>query len=114
MTAEQDPNGLGQHEPGAKLDAGKIQMGLVMNGFPRALMAVGEVATFGAKKYSPNGWMKVENGVTRYTDAMYRHALTEPMEAVDPQTGLLHAAHVAWNALARLELMIQGTTGTLE
>ena len=55
--AELDPNGKDPHAPGAKLDQGKIRMGLVMGGFARALLAVGEVGTFGANKYSDNGWM---------------------------------------------------------
>lgn len=106
---DRDPNGLHQHAPGAKLDAEKIRMGLVMTGFPRALLQVGRVSTYGARKYSDNGWMSVENGVARYTDAMHRHAISEATgEISDPESGLPHAAHLAWNALARLELMLKG------
>ena len=72
-----DPNGLNQHDAGAKLDAGKPRMGLVLGGFSRALLAVGEVGTFGAKKYSDNGWKHVPDGISRYTDALYRHLLEE-------------------------------------
>lgn len=104
---EVDPLGKKANEPGAKLDAGKNRMGLVLNGFPHALLAVGQVATFGANKYSDHGWMKVPNGHGRYTDAMLRHLLAEASgERVDSETGLTHAAAVAWNALARLELML--------
>lgn len=35
---------------GAKHDAGKIRAGLVLADFPRALLAVGEVATFGCPR----------------------------------------------------------------
>ena len=105
---EQDPNGLDQHSPGAKLDAGKNRLGLVLGGFPRALWAVGEIGTYGANKYTDNGWMSVENGIHRYTDAMYRHNLKESMgEERDLDTDYLHAAHAAWNALARLELKLR-------
>lgn len=104
--SEHDPHGKGQHEAGAKMDAGKNRLGLVFQGFCRALMAVGEVGTYGASKYSDNGWMFVTDGVARYTDAMYRHQLSEGFESHD-STGLLHAAHGAWNALARLELMLR-------
>ena len=39
---------------------------------------------------------------------MLRHLLAEMRgEDVDPDTGLLHAAHTAWNALARLDLMLR-------
>lgn len=105
---ELDPHGKSAHEPGAKLDQGKNRMGLIIGGFPLALLAVGEVGTFGANKYSDNGWMDVPNGVGRYTDAMYRHLLAEATgERLDSQTGLTHAAAAAWNALARLELLLR-------
>lgn len=44
---------------------------------------------------------------------MYRHLLAEAQgEAMDSDTGLRHAAHAAWNALARLDLMLRdGATG---
>lgn len=107
MATEKDPNGLGPHAPGAKLDAGKNRLGLVLRGFARALEAVGDVGTYGAQKYTDNGWKSVPNGVARYTDALYRHLLAEGREAHDPDTEILHAAHAAWNALARLDLMLQ-------
>lgn len=106
MTAA-DPTGRAAHEPGAKLDAGKEPMRLVLHAMPRALLAVGEVAGYGAGKYSENGWLHVPHGIARYTDAMLRHALHEGMELRDPESGLRHAAQVAWNALARLELMLR-------
>lgn len=109
---ERDPHGTAANTPGAKLDAGKNRLGLVVGGFSRALKAVGDVGTFGANKYTPNGWVSVPNGVERYTDAMYRHLLDEAAgEATDPQTGIAHAAHAAWNALARLDLMIREREG---
>ncbi len=105
---ETDPTGREAGEPGAKLDHGKNRLGLIIGGFPRALWAVGEVGTYGANKYSDNGWMEVPDGVNRYTDAMYRHLFKEAIgERVDDESGLLHAAQSAWNALARLELMLR-------
>jgi len=104
---ECDPSGKGAHELGAKFDDGKVRMGLVIGGFSRALVGVGVVATFGAAKYSDNGWKHVDDGVARYTDAMHRHFLAEAGgELVDGDSGLMHAAHAAWNALARLELLL--------
>ena len=103
-----DPSGLKQHEPGAKLDQGKIRAGLVLKGFSHALKSVSAVGTFGANKYSDNGWMDVENGINRYTDAMLRHMLEEfSVHDHDEETELLHAAHTAWNALAILELKLR-------
>lgn len=105
---EKDPHGKDAHETGAKLDAGKNRMGLVLTGFSNALLAVGEIGTYGANKYTDNGWMDVPDGKARYTDAMLRHFFAEGTgEVSDPDTELLHAAHLAWNALARLELIVR-------
>ncbi len=104
---ETDPNGTDPHAPGAKLDAGKLQAGILQQ-FSLALTEVMKVATFGAVKYSRGGWQSVSNGEERYSDAMMRHYLKENMEAVDPDSGFSHEAHLAWNALARLELKLRG------
>ena len=105
---EADPSGISPHTPGAKLDAGKNRLGLVLQGFANALEEVGRVGTFGANKYTDNGWMSVPNGHARYTDAAYRHLLKEAQgELLDLESGLQHAAHAAWNALARLELKLR-------
>ena len=94
--------------PGAKLDSGKNRLGLVLGGFSRALQEVGKVGTFGAYKYSDNGWIEVENGIDRYTDAMMRHYMHEESgEKFDDESEILHAAHTCWNALARLDLMLR-------
>lgn len=106
---EDDPTGREPHQPGAKLDAGKT---CVFRGaigyFPRAINAVAEVSTFGASKYTWRGWESVPDGIARYSDALGRHLLREGAgEQSDPDSRLLHAAHSAWNALARLELMLK-------
>ena len=109
---ELDPNNKDPHTPGAKLDAGKNRLGLVLGGFALALEEVGRVGTFGAQKYSADGWKSVENGSERYTDAMLRHYFADAGgECFDEQTSLLHAAHCAWNALARLDLLIREMQG---
>ena len=74
--------------------------------FPKAIAGVATVSGFGATKYAWNGWRHVDNGIDRYTDAMVRHlALEATGEVLDPESGLPHAWHVAWNALARAELL---------
>jgi hypothetical protein len=96
------------HYPGAKDDAEKPRLGLVLGGFPRALRAVGEIGTFGARKYTDNGWLVVPDGEARYTDALLRHLLADfEGETLDPESGYTHAAHAAWNALATLELRLR-------
>ena len=106
MKKETDPNGINQHAPGAKLDDGKIMAG-VLSDFSLALIEVAKVGTFGAKKYSRGGWQYVENGEERYMDALWRHLLAERHEPIDKESGLLAFAHLAWNSLARLELMLR-------
>jgi hypothetical protein len=106
---EVDPTGKKPSEPGAKLDAGKapVRRGLLEQ-FPRACLAVAEVTAFGAAKYSWGGWQTVPGGVDRYGDAEARHICKKAIEGDrDADSGLLHAAHEAWNALARLELILR-------
>jgi len=113
--SESDPNGRGAHTPGAKLDAGKVRPALVLGGFARALLAVAKVGTYGATKYTENGWMQVPNGEARYDDAKLRHWLIEKTGVeCDFETQYLHAAHEAWNALARLDLLIRKNEGSAQ
>jgi len=96
-----------QHAMGMKLDKDKPDVSLLFD-FGRALMAVSEVGTFGAKKYARGSWVMVPDGISRYTAAMGRHLLAEGMgEAHDAESGLRHAAHAAWDSLARLDLMLR-------
>lgn len=118
MTSEKDPNGIDSKTPGAKLDAGKpsVWRGL-LDYFPRACIAVASVSTKGASKYSWKGWESVPEGFERYSDALSRHLLAESIEGPydSGPKGLgpdvLHAAQVAWNALARLELKLKELDG---
>lgn len=106
---EKDPNGLDLKTAGAKADAGKapILKGLLQY-FPRALSEVARTSEVGAKKYSWKGWESVPDGVSRYGDALCRHLVSEAIEGeFDGDTGLLHSTQVAWNALARLELILR-------
>jgi hypothetical protein len=105
---ERDPNGLAPNTPGAKLDAGKPRVWLMLAGFSRAMEAVAKVTTFGANKYTPNGWMDVPEGVERYMDAFGRHALALGTgHRVDAQSQCLHKAQMIWNLLASLELELR-------
>lgn len=118
---ETDPAGRNPKEKGAKLDHGKmpIERGLLAY-FPRAAEAVAEVSAFGAQKYAWNGWETVPMGIARYGDAMLRHvtgaAKDEGFEnrsfARDHESQLLHAAHAAWCAMARLELILREMEST--
>lgn len=107
---EFDPNGINLKAGGAKADAGKIP---VMRGglhyFPRAITAIAELSQIGANKYSWKGWESVPDGIHRYGDAMARHELNieGDFSRRDIDTGVLEATAVAWNALARLELILR-------
>src|SRR5690606_38851894 len=105
---ERDPNGKNQHDPGAKMDHGKPNLDLVLGGFARALLEVGKVGTYGANKYTPLGWVDVPDGEQRYQSALLRHYFAyKTGEEYDKETSLLHEAHAAWNALAKLELKLR-------
>ena len=89
---------------GVKYDDNKPNLSLVFGGFAKALKDVGYVGTFGAKKYSPNGWKYVLGLQERYMSALERHALDIlDGKVYDEETGRLSIAHVAWNALAILQ-----------
>lgn len=103
---ETDPHGVGQHDSGAKLDSGKPDCSLLLM-FGRALTAVAEVGTYGAVKYTRGGWRSVHDGINRYTAAMLRHIFKEDREEKDTDLPVMHAAQTAWNALARLELILE-------
>ena len=97
-------------DKGVKLDADKPRMELVLGGFSKGLFKVAEVGTFGAKKYTDNGWQEVDDGINRYTGALLRHLLSHlDGEIKDKESKLLHLSHVAWNALAILTLYLNST-----
>lgn len=96
-------------EGNIKYDGGKtpIYQGAI-DYFPRAISAVAGISAFGANKYAWKGWEGVEDGYNRYSNAMYRHELYKATQGLyDLDSGLLHDAHFAWGALARLELFLR-------
>ena len=102
-----------QHEPGAKLDKGKPDVGLVFASFPDAICLVAEVSSFGEKKYSLFGWESVPDALRRYWSALGRHLLKCSKGVFmkqfvrDPESGINELASVAWNALAVLQKAIE-------
>lgn len=84
-----------QHKEGIKHDTEKPMMSLLPFD---ALDEVAKVLTYGAKKYSPDGWRKVE--IDRYKSALIRHLSAYLQgEELDPESNLSHVAHMACNAL---------------
>ena len=79
---------------GTKHDDDKTQLELIP---PDATEGIGKVLTFGARKYAPYNWAKGIN-YSRIIGAIKRHLLAiERKEDTDPESGLLHADHIACN-----------------
>lgn len=93
---------------GVKYDASKPKLYITLMQFPLALQEISRVNDFGAAKYTLGGWRTVLDAYGRYSDALIRHTLAQGQ---DSESGLSHAAHAAWNALARLELELIATEG---
>ena len=96
---------------------GKIAIELFDEGFPNAVMAVGEVMTWAAenKGYKPHDWKNLPNPDTAFLAAGSRHRIKRHIQradgvahvdCVDEESHLLHLAHEAFNVLAQLELVI--------
>lgn len=96
---------------------GKIAIELFDEGFPNAVMAIGEVMTWAAenKGYKPHDWKNLPNPDTAFLAAGSRHRMKRHIQrtegvshaaCVDEESHLLHLAHEAFNVLAQLELVI--------
>lgn len=84
-------------EQGIKNDNDKAMFNLILPEFEKA---VAEVLTYGAKKYSPNNWQHVDDGLERYYAALRRHLCAwREGEEIDEESGLSHLAHVATNIM---------------
>ena len=80
---------------GLKFDTGKLQYSLIP---PETLSALAEVLTFGARKYTIDGWKYVPDAKRRYMDALFRHLEAfRSGETHDQESGLHHLAHLLTN-----------------
>jgi hypothetical protein len=105
---------------GIKHNEGKPQLSLLFTQFPKALEAIVKCSEYGHKKYNKNGedadylnFKRVEGGSIIYADAGLRHRLYKK-GTTDLDSQLPHAYHVAWNALAELELILENKFGSLK
>ena len=86
-----------QKPVGMKNDQDKVRLDLIE---PQFIESVGQVLTFGAKKYEPNNWQKVEDAENRYYAAALRHLFAwRKGEKIDPESGLNHLDHAACNIM---------------
>ena len=92
---------------GTKFDDGKPRLAEMIIDFREPLQELCKVWEFGAKKYSKSNWKLVDNGKDRYTNALLRHLIAEEDKLTDDETELLHCAHIAFNALARLYFILK-------
>ena len=92
---------------GVKYDNNKPRLAEMLVDMREPLLALCKVWEYGANKYTPDNWKKVDNGKDRYTNAMLRHLFAEEDNPVDNESSLLHAVHIAFNALARLYFILQ-------
>ena len=80
---------------GMKFDDNKLQFGLLP---PEIKLYFAEVLTFGAQKYAPDNWKKVD--VKRYYDAFERHMNAFQLgEKLDSDSGLHHLKHALTNMM---------------
>lgn len=91
-----------EDEVGMKYDSEKPDYSLLP---PNALEETVKVLTFGAKKYSPGNWKKLNSASARYFAAAQRHMWAlQRNEENDPESGYHHAAHAACCLLFILEI----------
>ena len=82
--------------PGAKSDAGKLDLTRVP---PEIIKAIAAIRDYGNRKYSdPDNWRRVDP--KKFHAALIRHAVAmwEDPWAVDPESGYPHLWHLACNA----------------
>lgn len=94
-----------REEAALRYDGGKVRWDLLPFD---ALEQVAKVSTFGAIKYDAKNW-ELGMSWSRVFGSLMRH-LTARMrgERLDPETGLPHLAHAAWNALALCAYDLRG------
>lgn len=89
---------------------GKVRMDLVVQDMPRAIEALARVMTWalGSKGYNESDWLTVPDAIQKYHGGMHRHDNKEMRgQTFDDESGLHHAIHTAWNAMARVELILR-------
>jgi len=84
-------------ENGRKYDADKLRWDLLDLGLVEEVV---KILTFGAKKYAPNNWQKVDNAEDRYYAALLRHLVEyRKGNKIDEESGISHLSHAACNII---------------
>jgi len=96
-------------ETGIKNDQEKMRYDLVPF---RALDDVVRVLTYGASKYSPDNWRRVDHADERYPAAALRHMSAYLQgEEYDPESGLPHLAHAICSLMFVLTVNSEASDG---
>ncbi|HZX69774.1 MAG TPA: dATP/dGTP diphosphohydrolase domain-containing protein [Rhodanobacter sp.] len=88
----------------------------VLARFPRAFMEIARVSEYGAKKHEvaigDMSYLDIPDAYNMYTEACMRHMAGEALEGFvnHEDADMLHAAQLAWNALARLEVFLRNSS----
>lgn len=92
---------MGTELPGRKDDVGKPRTDLLS---ARAMLEVARVLEFGARKYAPDNWKKVEGRRWRYFGAALRH-LWDWWQGnrIDPESGCHVLAHAICDVMFLLD-----------
>lgn len=99
----QTGSGVSRASGGVKFDAEKRERWSLLP--TRAVRSIVLVLDYGAKKYAPDNWRKVDNARERYYSAFMRHATAWwEGEVIDPESGLPHLASAACCLIFLLEL----------
>ena len=87
---------------GIKHDQHKPRFDLIP---PLAERQVAEVLEYGARKYAPDNWRKVDDAKSRYLAAARRHINAwQTGETIDPESNLPHLAHAICSLMFVAEL----------
>jgi hypothetical protein len=93
-----------------KFDQGKLRYDLLPWD---CVEQVVDILTYGAKKYEAEDWKIVDDASNRYFSALLRHLIAYKQgEDTDQESGKLHLAHVATNALFLLWFNMQKNNQT--
>lgn len=102
-----------------KHDLGKPRMDLLPFD---ALEEIAKVYTFGCTPkekggagYAEDSWKTVPDGYKRYKAAQLRHEVEiDKGHPTDAESSLMHEAHIAWNAIARVWFKLQERKGVTD
>jgi hypothetical protein len=97
---------------GIKFNDKKSKLHLIFRQFPRAISKITDLSQYGHLKYSEGdedyqNFSRVPEADTAYQDAMLRHISDMYSKGEIDESGFHHKAHIAWNALADLELILR-------